>query len=52
MVACRSAEYIKQFIRLVENGEERLIQGVGSGIFSIYLPSSSRNPMTPAFKTS
>jgi ParB family chromosome partitioning protein len=34
-VACRSAEYIKQFIRLVENGEERLIQGVEQGIFSI-----------------
>src|SRR5271155_28094 len=24
-VACRSAEYVRQYIRLVENGEERLI---------------------------
>src|SRR5271169_1099446 len=27
-IACRSVEYIRQYIRLVENGEERLIQGV------------------------
>jgi ParB family chromosome partitioning protein len=34
-VACKSAEYIRQYIRLVENGEERLIQGVEKDIFSI-----------------
>lgn len=34
-VACRSAEYVRQYIRLVEQGEERLIQGVESGIFPI-----------------
>jgi ParB family transcriptional regulator, chromosome partitioning protein len=34
-VACRTAEYIRQYIRLVENGEERLIQGVEQGVFSI-----------------
>lgn len=34
-IACRSTEYIQQYIRLVENGEERLIQGVEQGVFSI-----------------
>lgn len=34
-VACRSAEYVKQYIRLVENGEERLIQGVEQEVFPI-----------------
>jgi ParB family transcriptional regulator, chromosome partitioning protein len=34
-VACRSLEYIRQYIRLVENGEERLIQGVEQGVFPI-----------------
>ena len=34
-VACRTAEYIRQYIRLVENGEDRLIQGVEQGTFSI-----------------
>ena len=34
-VACRSAEYIKQYIRLVENGEDRLIQGVEQEVFPI-----------------
>ena len=34
-VACRTAEYIRQFIRLVENGEERLIQGVEQEVFPI-----------------
>jgi ParB family chromosome partitioning protein len=34
-IACHTAEYIKQYIHLVENGEERLIQGVEQGIFSI-----------------
>jgi ParB family chromosome partitioning protein len=34
-VACRSAEYIRQYIRLVENGEERLIQGLEQGVFPI-----------------
>lgn len=34
-VACRCAEYVKQYIRLVENGEERLIQGVEQEVFPI-----------------
>lgn len=34
-VACRSVEYIRQYIRLVENGEERLIQGVEQDVFPI-----------------
>ena len=34
-VACRSAEYVRQYIRLVENGEERLIQGVEHDVIPI-----------------
>lgn len=34
-IACKSEEYIRSYIRLVEQGEERLIQGVESGIFPI-----------------
>jgi ParB family chromosome partitioning protein len=34
-VACRTAEYARQYIRLVEIGEERLIQGVEQGVFPI-----------------
>jgi len=34
-VACRSEEYVRQYIRLVENGEERLIQGVEHNVFPI-----------------
>jgi ParB family chromosome partitioning protein len=34
-IACRSVEYIRQYIRLVENGEERLIQGVEQDVFPI-----------------
>jgi len=34
-VACKSPEYIRQYVRLVENGEERLIQGVEQDIFPI-----------------
>lgn len=34
-IACRSVEYIRQYIRLVENGEDRLIQGVEQDIFPI-----------------
>ena len=34
-ICCRSPEYVKQYIRLVEQGEERLIKGVEQGIFSI-----------------
>jgi ParB family chromosome partitioning protein len=34
-IACRSTEYIRQYIRLVENGEDRLIQGVEQNIFPI-----------------
>jgi ParB family transcriptional regulator, chromosome partitioning protein len=34
-IACRKPEYIEQYIRLVENGEERLIQGVEQEVFPI-----------------
>lgn len=34
-IACRSVEYVRQYIRLVENGEERLIQGVEQDVFPI-----------------
>lgn len=34
-VACKSEHYIREYIRLVEQGEERLIQGVESGVFPI-----------------
>ena len=34
-VACRTAEYVRQYIRLVENGEERLIQGVEHDVIPI-----------------
>ncbi len=34
-VACKSENYIRDFIRLVEQGEERLIQGVEQGVFPI-----------------
>ena len=34
-VACRSKNYIREYIRLVEQGEERLIQGVEQGVFPI-----------------
>jgi ParB family transcriptional regulator, chromosome partitioning protein len=34
-IACRSEEYIRQYICLVENGEERLIQGVEHEVFPI-----------------
>ena len=34
-IACRSVEYIRQYIRLVENGEDRLIQGVEQDVFPI-----------------
>lgn len=34
-VACRCTEYIRQYIRLVENGEDRLIQGVEQEVFPI-----------------
>ncbi len=34
-IACKGEEYIRSYIRLVEQGEERLIQGVESGIFPI-----------------
>ena len=32
-VACRTHEYIRQYIQLVEKGEERLIQGVEQKVF-------------------
>jgi len=34
-VACKSEHYIQDYIRLVEQGEERLIHGVEAGIFPI-----------------
>lgn len=34
-IACRSVEYIRQYIRLVEHGEDRLIQGVEQDVFPI-----------------
>lgn len=34
-VACKTEEYIRNYIRLVEHGEERLIQGVETGVFPI-----------------
>jgi ParB family chromosome partitioning protein len=34
-IACKSEHYIREYIRLVEQGEERLIHGVESGIFPI-----------------
>ena len=34
-VACKSEGYIREYIRLVEQGEERLIQGVEQGVFPI-----------------
>ena len=34
-VACKTPEYIRQYIRLVEQGEERLIHGVEHGVFPI-----------------
>ena len=32
----KTAEYVRSFIRLLEQGEERLIKGVEDGIFSLY----------------
>ncbi len=34
-ICCRSPEYVQQYIGLVEKGEDRLIQGVEQGVFSI-----------------
>jgi ParB family chromosome partitioning protein len=34
-VACKTEGYIRDYIRLVEQGEERLIQGVEQGVFPI-----------------
>lgn len=34
-IACRSLEYVRQYIRLVENGEERLIHGVEKDLIPI-----------------
>ena len=34
-VACRTEEYIRQYITLVNNGEDRLIRGVEQGLFPI-----------------
>jgi ParB family chromosome partitioning protein len=33
--ACRSADYIRHYIQLIENGEQRLLMGVESGVFPI-----------------
>jgi ParB family chromosome partitioning protein len=32
-IACKSEDYVRSIIRLIEQGEERLIQGVESGVF-------------------
>ena len=34
-VACRSVDYIRLYIKLVENGEDRLIKGVEQSVFPI-----------------
>jgi len=34
-VCCRTPEYVRQYIGLVEHGEDRLIQGVEHGVFPI-----------------
>lgn len=34
-VACRTPDYIRLYIKLVENGEDRLIQGVEQSVFPI-----------------
>ena len=34
-ICCRSPEYVRQYIGLVEKGEDRLIQGVEQEVFSI-----------------
>ena len=34
-MACKSEQYIRAYIRLVEQGEDRLIHGVEQGIFPI-----------------
>jgi ParB family chromosome partitioning protein len=34
-LCCRSPDYVKQYIGLVEKGEDRLIQGVEQGVFPI-----------------
>ena len=34
-LCCRTPEYVKQYIGLVEKGEDRLIQGVEHGVFPI-----------------
>jgi ParB family chromosome partitioning protein len=34
-IACKSVEYTRQYIRLIEQGEERLIHGVEQGVFPI-----------------
>jgi ParB family transcriptional regulator, chromosome partitioning protein len=34
-ICCCSPEYVRQYIGLVEKGEDRLIQGVEQGVFSI-----------------
>ena len=34
-VACRTPEYVRQYVQLVEKGEERLIQGVEQELFPI-----------------
>lgn len=34
-IACKSVEYTRQYIKLIEQGEERLIHGVEQGVFPI-----------------
>lgn len=34
-ITCRTSEYVRQYIRLIEKGEDRLIQGVEQSVFPI-----------------
>ena len=39
-VACKSDSYVREYIRLVEQGEDRLIHGVETGVFPIQFAMS------------
>lgn len=39
-VACKSDSYVREYIRLVEQGEDRLIHGVEAGVFPIQFAMS------------
>ena len=50
-VACKSEDYIRDYIRLVEQGEERLIQGVEQGVFPISFAMQVARPRTVRSRT-